>query len=323
MCFLTKPVNPPSFGIFILRAVLRRAVERRAVLRRAVPLRREVLLRRAGLLRLVVFLRRVVFLRFAGDFLRRVVLLRFAGDFLRRVVDLRRVVLLRFAGDFLLRVVDLRRVVFLRFAGDFLRRVVDLRRVVFLRRAGARRRVVDLRAAVFLRLVVVFLLAIFFPPFRVRVLLLRLVVVFRLAAFLAARRFAGLRGFKMTTSCRGIVLNRSQGRLTYKEVGKYDNAITVISTAHLAYSMSTRKQAQNRVKSHPVTVTLDKELLEWLEFQIQNRVFANRSHAVNQAIGFLQWTLKTNPKMFYGERIAQPPQPSRPPQPDKGPNFPR
>jgi len=285
MCFLTKPVNPPSFGIFILRAVLRRAVERRAVLRRAVPLRREVLLRRAGLLRLVVFLRRVVFLRFAGDFLRRVV--------------------------------------FLRFAGDFLRRVVDLRRVVFLRRAGARRRVVDLRAAVFLRLVVVFLLAIFFPPFRVRVLLLRLVVVFRLAAFLAARRFAGLRGFKMTTSCRGIVLNRSQGRLTYKEVGKYDNAITVISTAHLAYSMSTRKQAQNRVKSHPVTVTLDKELLEWLEFQIQNRVFANRSHAVNQAIGFLQWTLKTNPKMFYGERIAQPPQPSRPPQPDKGPNFPR
>jgi len=238
-------------------------------------------------------------------------------------VDLRRVVLLRFAGDFLLRVVDLRRVVFLRFAGDFLRRVVDLRRVVFLRRAGARRRVVDLRAAVFLRLVVVFLLAIFFPPFRVRVLLFRLVVVFRLAAFLAARRFAGLRGFKMTTSCRGIVLNRSQGRLTYKEVGKYDNAITVISTAYLAYSMSTRKQAQNRVKSHPVTVTLDKELLEWLEFQIQNRVFANRSHAVNQAIGFLQWTLKTNPKMFYGERIAQPPQPSRPPQPDKGPNFPR
>ena len=318
MCFLTKPVNPPSFGIFILRVVLlRRAVLRRAVLRRAVPLR------------LVDFLRRVVLLRFAGDFLRRVVdlrrvvLLRFAGDFLRRVVDLRRVVLLRFAGDFLLRVVDLRRVVFLRFAGDFLRRVVDLRRVVFLRRAGARRRVVDLRAAVFLRLVVVFLLAIFFPPFRVRVLLLRLVVVFRLAAFLAARRFAGLRGFKMTTSCRGIVLNRSQGRLTYKEVGKYDNAITVISTAHLAYSMSTRKQVQNRVKSHPVTVTLDKELLEWLEFQIQNRVFANRSHAVNQAIGFLQWTLKTNPKMFYGERIAQPPQPSRPPQPDKGPNFPR
>ena len=317
--------------------LLRRAVLRRAVLRRAVPLRlvdflrRVVLLRFAGdFLRRVVDLRRVVLLRFAGDFLRRVVdlrrvvLLLFAGAFLRRrVVDLRRVVLLRFAGDFLLRVVDLRRVVFLRFAGDFLRRVVDLRRVVFLRRAGARRRVVDLRAAVFLRLVVVFLLAIFFPPFRVRVLLLRLVVVFRLAAFLAARRFAGLRGFKMTTSCRGIVLNRSQGRPTYKEVGKYDNVITVISTAHLAYPMSTRKQAQNRVKSHPVTVTLDKELLEWLEFQIQNRVFANRSHAVNQAIGFLQWALKTNPKLFYGERIAQPPQPSRLPQPDKGPNFPR
>ena len=116
----------------------------------------------------------------------------------------RRVVFLRFAGDFLRRVV-FRRVVFLRFAGDFLRRVV-FRRVVFRLRAGARRRVVDLRAAVFLRLVVVFRLAIFFPPFRVLVLAFLRLVVFRLAAFLAARRFAGLRGFKITTSCRGMAL---------------------------------------------------------------------------------------------------------------------
>jgi len=87
--------------------------------------------------------------------------------------------------------------------------------------------------------------------------------------------------------------------------------------------MSSRKQAQNRVKSLPVTVTLDKELLEWLEFQIEGRVFANRSHAVNQAIGFLKWALQTNPKLFYGERIVQPPQPGHQQQPDKGPNFPR
>jgi hypothetical protein len=54
--------------------------------------------------------------------------------------------------------------------------------------------------------VVVFLLAIFFPPFRVLVLAFLRLVVFRLAAFLAARRFAGLRGFKITTSCRGMAL---------------------------------------------------------------------------------------------------------------------
>jgi len=168
--------------------------------------------------------------------LRRVVFLRRAGDFLLRVVDLRRVVLLRLAGDLRRRVVDLRRVVFLRLAGDFLRRVVDLRRVVFLRRAGARRRVVDLRAAVFLRLVVVFLLAIVLPPLRERVLALRLVELFRLAAFLAARRLAGLRGFKITTSCRVMVLTLPERSLAYKEVGKYDYVRSVISAGTIAVS---------------------------------------------------------------------------------------
>ena len=181
----------------------------RTGLRRAVLLRREVFLRRAGdfLLR-VVFLRREVFLRRAGDFLRRVV------DFLRRVVFLRR------AGDLRRRVVDLRRVVLLRLAGDFLLRVVDfLRRVVFLLRAGARRLAVDLRRAdVFLRLVVVFLLAIVFPPLE-RALALRLPVFLRLAALLLeARRLAGLRGFKITTSDNGIVLSQSEPPLAYKGV---------------------------------------------------------------------------------------------------------
>ena len=213
------------------------------LLREAVFLRRETLLLladalRTGLRRAVLLRRRVVFLRRAGDFLRRVVdflrrvvFLRRAGDFLRRVVDLRRVVFLRFAGDFLRRVVDLRRVVLLRFAGDFLRRLVDLRRVVFLRRAGARRRVVDLRRAdVFLRLVVVFLLAIVFPPLE-RALAFRLLVFLRLAAFLfEARRLAGLRGFKITTSDNGIVLSHSDFPLAYKGVvGLY---VGVIQNGH-------------------------------------------------------------------------------------------
>ena len=192
----------------------------RTGLRRAVLLRREVFLRRAGdfLLR-VVFLRREVFLRRAGDFLRRVV------DFLRRVVFLRR------AGDLRRRVVDLRRVVLLRLAGDFLLRVDFLRRVVFLLRAGARRLAVDLRRAdVFLRLVVVFLLAIVFPPLE-RALALRLLVFLRLAALLfEARRLAGLRGFKITTSDNGIVLSQPEPPLAYKGVvGLY---VPVIQNGH-------------------------------------------------------------------------------------------
>jgi hypothetical protein len=192
----------------------------RTGLRRAVLLRREVFLRRAGdfLLR-VVFLRREVFLRRAGDFLRRVV------DFLRRVVFLRR------AGDLRRRVVDLRRVVLLRLAGDFLLRVDFLRRVVFLLRAGARRLAVDLRRAdVFLRLVVVFLLAIVFPPLE-RALALRLPVFLRLAALLfEARRLAGLRGFKITTSDNGIVLSQPEPPLAYKGVvGLY---VPVIQNGH-------------------------------------------------------------------------------------------
>ena len=87
--------------------------------------------------------------------------------------------------------------------------------------------------------------------------------------------------------------------------------------------MSSRRQAQNRVKSSPVTVTIDKQLLEWLEYHLEVRTFANRSHAVNQALGFLKWTLETNPSLFYGERIVQRPPPLRQPQPDRDLNSPR
>ena len=183
-------------AVFLLRVVLRRF---------AVALR-------TGLLRAVLLLREVFLLR--------------AGDFLLRVVFLLR------AGDFLLRVVDFLRVVFLRFAGDFLLRVVDfLRLVVFLLRAGARRLVVDLRRAdVFLRLVDAFLLAIVLPPLE-RALALRLLVFLRLAAFLfEARRLAGLRGFKITTSDNGMVLNQSELPLWYKGVvGVY---VLVIQNCH-------------------------------------------------------------------------------------------
>ena len=51
--------------------------------------------------------------------------------------------------------------------------------------------------------------------------------------------------------------------------------------------MSSRRQAQNRVKSSPVTVTIDKQLLEWLEYHLEVRTF-NRSHAVESSIGISQ-----------------------------------
>ena len=144
--------------------------------------------------------RRVVFLRRAGDLRRRVV-------FLRRAGDLRRVVRRRFGAAF-----RRRRVVRRRFGAAF-RRVVRRRRVAFLRRAGERRRrLVVLRRVVFLRDAVVFRRAIFFfllfvlrrdAPLRLAVP--RDVVLLRPAALrLAERRFAGRRGFRITTSCNGI-----------------------------------------------------------------------------------------------------------------------
>jgi len=87
-----------------------------------------------------------------------------------------------------------------------------------------------------------------------------------------------------------------------------------------------RRQAQNRVKSLPVTVTIDRDLLDWLEQQVDSRMFANRSHAVNRAVGFLQWALKHHPEIFYGSN--QPggsprSPPTRPQQPGTDPRFPR
>ena len=115
------------------------------------------------------------------------------GFALRRVVFLRRVVL-RLLGDFLRRVVFLRRVTLRRLGLAFLR-VVFLRRVVFLLLGAAFRRTT---------LLVAFVLAIVFLPF-----LLDFTLFFRLAeVFLfTALRFAGRRGFNITTSARGILSN--------------------------------------------------------------------------------------------------------------------
>lgn len=102
----------------------------------------------------------------------------------------------------------------------------------------------------------------------------------------------------------------------------------LISTVAVRYPMATgRRQAQNRVNSLPVTVTIDRELLDWLESRVDSRMFANRSHAVNRSIGFLKWALENHPELFYGKTTqpqgSQPAQPSRQQQPGTDQRFPR
>jgi len=97
--------------------------------------------------------------------------------------------------------------------------------------------------------------------------------------------------------------------------------------------MSTRRQGQNRVKSVPVSATLNRELHDFIEELIDRRMVANRSHALNLGLECLQWMLANNPAWFLGDRTdprakpasrtAQQPQPQHPPQPDTDPYYPR
>jgi len=67
-----------------------------------------------------------------------------------------------------------------------------------------------------------------------------------------------------------------------------------------------RQQAQRRVKSVPVTVTIDREIMEFLDLVLERRVFRSRSHAVNAALDYLKWTLENEPTRFFGPRGVQP-----------------
>jgi hypothetical protein len=76
-----------------------------------------------------------------------------------------------------------------------------------------------------------------------------------------------------------------------------------------------RQQAQRRVKSTPVTVTIDKELMEFLDVVLERRAFRSRSHAVNAALDYLKWTLENEPTRFFGPRAVQPSKTPQPPIP--------
>lgn len=63
-----------------------------------------------------------------------------------------------------------------------------------------------------------------------------------------------------------------------------------------------RQQTQRRVKSVPVTVTIDRELMDFIDVLLQRRAFKSRSHVVNAALDYLKWTLENDPSRFFGQR---------------------
>ena len=73
----------------------------------------------------------------------------------------------------------------------------------------------------------------------------------------------------------------------------YNNAGTYVSR---------RRFEQDRAKRVPVSVTLDKELYDFIEGLIDRRQFKDRTHAVNAALDYLRWTLQNNPLAYFGPR---------------------
>lgn len=65
-----------------------------------------------------------------------------------------------------------------------------------------------------------------------------------------------------------------------------------------------RQQAQRRVKSVPATVTIDRELMDFIDVLLQRRAFKSRSHVVNAALDYLKWTLENDPNRFFGQRVV-------------------
>ena len=66
--------------------------------------------------------------------------------------------------------------------------------------------------------------------------------------------------------------------------------------------VSRRRFEHDRAKRVPVSVTLDKELYDFIEDLIDRRQFKDRTHAVNAALDYLRWTLQNNPLAYFGPR---------------------
>ncbi len=83
-----------------------------------------------------------------------------------------------------------------------------------------------------------------------------------------------------------------------------------------------RQQAQRRVKSVPATVTIDRELMDFIDVLLQRRAFKSRSHVVNAALDYLKWTLENDTNRFFGQRVAPVKTSQVPPQPQNTDRLP-
>ena len=80
--------------------------------------------------------------------------------------------------------------------------------------------------------------------------------------------------------------------------------------------MARRKPSEDRVRRVPISITLDRELYEFLENMIDRRMFKDRSHVVNDALDYLKWTIENRPMEYFGPRKAN----NSPPNPPQGAN---
>ncbi len=47
---------------------------------------------------------------------------------------------------------------------------------------------------------------------------------------------------------------------------------------------------------------MNKELYDMVDDMIDQKIFKDRSHAINAAVDFLRWTIKHEPMKFYAPR---------------------
>jgi hypothetical protein len=87
--------------------------------------------------------------------------------------------------------------------------------------------------------------------------------------------------------------------------------------------MGRRRESGETARRVPISITLDKELYDFLENIIDRRMFKDRSHVVNAALDYLKWTIENKPMDYFGPRKPNNSLPSPPPAANKDPRLPR
>ena len=71
---------------------------------------------------------------------------------------------------------------------------------------------------------------------------------------------------------------------------------------YVGVNMSRRKIERDYSRRIPVSITLTKEMYEFIDDLIDRKVFKDRSHAINATLDYHRWTLQNDPMRFYGPR---------------------